>query len=98
MTQEIFMSDTKPDSAKIPALYFDADGLGPDHVYLEVFPIRGDQVMSPAVSLRVRAGEFVMRAQIDGGYFMERAQVIALRDALNGWISARGLKRIRGAE
>lgn len=81
------MNDQRPDTVKIPTLYFDAEGLGPDHVYLEVFPIRGDEIMRPAVSLRVRAGEFVMRAQVDGGYFMERQQVIALRDALNAWIA-----------
>lgn len=85
------MIDQRQDTPKIPALYFDADGLGPDHVYLEVFPIRGDEVMKPAVSLRVRAGEFVMRAQIDGGYFMERAQVAALYQALGEWL-------VRGAD
>lgn len=80
------MSDARPDTAKISALYFDAEGLGPDHVYLEAFPIRGDEIMPAALSLRVRAGEFVMRAQVDGGYFMQREQVQALHKALGAWL------------
>lgn len=73
---------------KVPALYFDKDGLGPDHVYLELFSVRGDDVMETSLSLRVRAGEFVMRAQIDGGYLMGRQQVEQLRDALTQWLTS----------
>lgn len=73
---------------KVSALYFDKDGLGPDHVYLELFPVRGDGVMDPALTLRVRAGEFVMRAQVDGGYFMQRQQVQELHDALAQWLAS----------
>lgn len=80
-------SDTNPNTTKISTLYFDKDGLGPDHVYLEVFPIRGDKIMKPALSLRVRAGDMVMRAPVDGGYFMEREQVEALHKALGEWLS-----------
>ena len=73
---------------RISVLYFDKDGHGPDCLYLEVFPIRGETRigLEPALSLRVRAGEFVMRAEVDGGYFMERAQVQELRDALTKWL------------
>lgn len=80
-------NDIRSDTAKIPALYFDEGGLGPDHVYLEVFPIRGDEIMKPSLSLRVRAGEFVRLAPIDGGYFMERNQVEALHRALGEWLA-----------
>lgn len=79
-------TDITPNTPKVAALYFDADGLGPDHVYLDVFPIRGDEVMAPALSLRVRAGGLVMRAQVDGGYFMQREQVESLHKALGQWL------------
>ena len=75
---------------KISTLYFDKDGLGPDHVYLEVYPIRGEAAvdLAPALSLRVRAGEFVMRADTGGGYYMERQQVQELHDALAAWLES----------
>lgn len=79
-------NDIRPDTAKVPALYFDADGLGPDHVYIEVFPLRGDDVMPDSLSLRVRGAGFVLRAQLDGGYFMQRAQIEALHEALGAWL------------
>lgn len=79
-------SDIRPDTAKVPVLYFDADGLGPDQLCLEVFPIRGDEVMPAALSLRVRASGLVMRAQVDGGYFMQREQVASLHQALGAWL------------
>jgi hypothetical protein len=72
---------------RIPTLYFDANGLGPDHLSLELFPVRGDEVMQPALSLRVRAEGLVMRAQVDGGYFLQREQVEKLRDGLNAWLA-----------
>lgn len=75
------------ETTRIPALYFDKDGLGPDHTALEVFPVRGDNVMPPALSLRVRAIGFVMRAQVDGGYFMQREQVEQLHKALGEWLA-----------
>lgn len=79
-------NDIKPDTAKIPVLYFDADGLGPDHLFLEVQPIRGDEVMAPSLSLRVRAAGLVMRAPVDGGYFLQREQVTPMFRALGGWL------------
>lgn len=80
-------SDIRPDTVKVSTLYFDADGLGPDHVYLELFPLRADEIMPAALSLRVRAGELVLRAQIDGGYFMQHAQVAELHKALGDWLA-----------
>lgn len=79
-------TDQRPDTAKIPALYFDADGLGPDQLTLEVCPFRGDEVIAASLSLRVRSNGLVMRAQVGGSYFMEREQVAALHKALGAWL------------
>ena len=71
---------------RIPVLYFDKDGLGPDELALEVFPLSVDEDMPAAMTLRVRAAGLVMRSDIDGGYFMHREQATALRDALDAWL------------
>lgn len=80
--------DMKPDTAKVAALYFNAIGNGPDHVYLEVFPIRGDDVMPASLALRVRAGDdLTVYAALGGGYFMHRHQIEELHRALGAWLA-----------
>lgn len=86
LPEDIKKGEDMNDTAKIPTLYFDEHGNGPDHLYLEVFPIRADSIMPPTLSLRVRPGSLVIRAQVDGGYFMQREQVVALREALDAWL------------
>lgn len=73
--------------SKIPALFFDKDGLGPDEVALESTPVRQIHPKDrPALSLRIRSNGLAMRAPIDAGFFMYREQVLELHTELGAWL------------
>lgn len=76
----------------IPSLFFDRDGMGPDHLYLEVHAIQQLRIPDepPILGIRVRAGELVLRqdAQVDGGHMFYREQVVELHKQLGEWLEA----------
>lgn len=83
-----------PSTGRVPALWFDSKGCGPDHFYLEVFPFKelrdGDKLVAPpSLGLRLRAGDLVIlgRGMIDGGFNMERAQIAELHRQLGAWLA-----------
>jgi hypothetical protein len=75
-------------------LWFDSNGCGPDHFYLEVYPFKelrdGDELVAAAsLGLRVRAGDLVIlgRGMIDGGFNLDREQVDRLHQQLGAWLA-----------
>ncbi len=79
---------------KLHALFFTAQGNGPDAVSLWVHPMReivdGGEVVAPrTLGLRVGpADDFPLMYSRAGGYQMEEAAVRALRDAFTAWLDA----------
>lgn len=81
---------TKPQ--RIPTLWFDREGCGPDHMFLELHPFRSemDGKIPAALGIRVRAGELVIigRPLVDGGFNMQREQIAELHRQLGAWLDA----------
>jgi hypothetical protein len=84
------MTTTK--NAPIPALYFDRDGLGPDHVALEVAllpdEIGAELNAGRAMGLRIRGVGLVMHLPIDGGFMLGEQEVKQLHEQLGAWLEA----------
>lgn len=73
---------------RIPVLYFDKDGLGPDELALEVANLRKYKPTDTAqLNIRIRKHGMVMRADVDGGYMMDRDTVAELHSQLTQWLS-----------
>lgn len=66
---------SEPSTGRVPVLWFDARGCGPDQFYLEIHPFKEirdgeDLVAEASLGLRLRAGDLVIvgRGMIDGGF------------------------------
>lgn len=86
---------SEPSTGRVPVLWFDSKGCGPDHFYLEVFPFKelrdGDELVAPpSLGLRLRAGDLVIlgRGMIDGGFNLGREQVAAFHQQLGAWLAS----------
>lgn len=79
---------------RIPVLWFDARGCGPDELALELHPFPAEAVMGgiiPAVlGIRVRAGDLVIGAGplVDGGFNLHRDGAAELHRQLGAWLEA----------
>jgi len=83
------------DDDKIPALWFDRSGNGPDHLAIELHPFPAElEGRIPAwLGLRVRANDPVLEAVapcplVDGGFNLHREQVEQLHRQLGAWLEA----------
>jgi hypothetical protein len=78
-------------SARIPVLWFDRRGCGPDELELELAPFAAekDGAIPATLGLRVRAGELVIGAEplVDGGFNLARGQVAELHEQLGAWLA-----------
>lgn len=70
----------------VPALYFDANGNGPDHLFIEPRTVVIDQD-DPMLSLMLRAAGMVQRAPVGAGFAMREPQVRALHSMLGDWLN-----------
>jgi hypothetical protein len=90
--QTIDAPPAKPARERIPVLWFDNRGCGPDHLALELhpFPAELGGRISACLGLRVRAGDLAIGAAglIDGGFNLGREQVAALHRALGAWLDS----------
>lgn len=77
---------------RIPVLWFDSKGCGPDELALQLhpFPAELDGKIPAWLGLRVRAGDLVIgaKALIDGGFNLHRDQVENLYRQLGEWLAA----------
>lgn len=80
---------------RIPALWFDAKGCGPDQMFLELYAFKalmdGETLVAPPhLGLRVRAGNLVIMGAslVDGGFYLGREQVEELHRQLGAWLSS----------
>lgn len=75
---------------RIPALWFDAKGCGPDELALQLHPFASemDGEIPASLGIRVRAGELVIGAGplVDGGFNLHRDQVAELHRQLGAWL------------
>lgn len=87
------MSDqqTKPDPDRIPVLWFNSRGCGPDELALELhpFPAEFGGRIPAYLGLRVRGDGLVIGAGalVDGGFNLGREQVEQLHRALGAWLN-----------
>jgi hypothetical protein len=85
--------ESKP-PAPIPALWFTADGGGPDSLALQLhpFPAEMDGAIPAWLGIRVRAGDlptaFNAAPLIDGGFNLDRASAAELHAQLGAWLEA----------
>lgn len=83
----------------IPALWFDRDGCGPDHMYLRLRPFAaepvGEREIPASLGLRIDKGDLVIlgTSMIGGGFNMQREQVAELYSQLGAWLAGRLVKR-----
>lgn len=78
-----------PAAQRIPALWFDSDGFGPDHLALELHPFAAemDGRIPAYLGLRVRSGgSLCPNPMVDGGFNLSRASVETLRRQLTEWL------------
>lgn len=80
--------------SRVPVLWFDRNGCGPDHLFLEVTPQaalqEGPDLIAPAsLGLRIRGGELVLmgQAMLDGGFMIDRQSVATLHQEIGKWLS-----------
>lgn len=75
---------------RIPVLWFDREGCGPDELALELhhFPAQTDMDIPAWLGLRVRARGIVINAakMVDGGLNLHREQVVELHAQLGKWL------------
>ena len=78
--------------SRIPVLWFDRRGNGPDELALELhnFPSDLEGRIPAYLGIRVRAGEIVIGAGplVDGGFNLHRDQVADLHRQLGAWLEA----------
>lgn len=77
--------------ALIPALFFDANGCGPDELLIvpHWFEAELDGAIPASFGLRLMAGGMVIgNAPVGGGLHMHREQVVQLREQLDAWLAA----------
>lgn len=79
-------------SNRMPALWFDKKGCGPDEMAIELhhFPAEMDGKIPARLGLRIRADGIVIMGKdlVDGGFYMEREQAADLHRQLGEWLEA----------
>jgi len=77
---------------RIPVLWFDRRGCGPDQFAIELhpFPAELEGKIPAHLGLRVRAGDAVIVGGdlIDGGFYIGREQAEQLHHGLGAWLEA----------
>lgn len=86
------MTDPTNDKSRIPVLWFDAKGMGPDEFALEFqsFPSDMGGRIPAFLGIRVRAAGLVIAGAslVDGGFNLHRDQVAELHRQLGAWLEA----------
>jgi len=81
-----------PEQPKIPVLWFNSKGHGPDELALQLHPFPAElEGRIPAhLGLRVRSDGLVIGADqlVDGGFNLHREQVEDLHRQLGAWLEA----------
>lgn len=77
---------------RIPALWFNSKGHGPDELALELHPFAAEEdgAIPASLGIRVRVDGLVIQAGplVDGGFNMHRNQVDELHRQLGEWLAA----------
>jgi hypothetical protein len=86
--------NTKPERERIPVLWFDRRGCGPDHLAIELHPFAAERIgeteIDAHLGLRVRAAGLVIGGGplVDGGFFLRREQVEQLHRGIGAWLGS----------